>query len=80
MHGLCATLLLESIPCMKRAKRTASSAVVGADLSSSAPPPPDAVEVLACINVMHGTLFKLYPLGAKTPTFDARVKLMARWY
>lgn len=38
----------------------------------------DMVETMACINVMHGTLLKLYPLGAKTPTFNARVNLLAR--
>ena len=77
MHGICATLLLESIPCMKRAKRSSSS-----QMSSSSLPltrfANDAVETMACINVMHGTLLKLYPLGAKTPTFNARVHLMAR--
>lgn len=88
MHGLCATLLLESIPCMKRAKRTAAMAAGGmssgggggggGDHQSSNFVAPDAVEVLACINVLHGTLFKLYPLGAKTPTFNARVNLMRR--
>jgi hypothetical protein len=82
MHGVCANLLLESIPCMKRTKRcctTPSSAGAGAgnDIQQTNSTN-DTVEVMACINVMHGTLLKLYPLGAKTPTFNARVHLFSR--
>lgn len=35
-------------------------------------------QVMACINVMYGTLMKLYPLGAKSPTFNAKVNVMQR--
>lgn len=38
----------------------------------------DPVDVAACVNVLYGTLLKLYPLGAKVPTFNARVVVMAR--
>jgi hypothetical protein len=76
MHGTCANLLLESIPCMKRAKRTTTTA---SGAPATAPSVADPVETMACINVMTGTLLKLYPLGAKTPTFNARVHLMARY-
>lgn len=72
MHGTCANLLLESIPCMKKAKRSCASQAQHPLCFA------DVVETMACINVMHGTLLKLYPLGAKTPTFQARVNLLAR--
>jgi hypothetical protein len=65
MHGVCIGLLLESIPCMKRSKRNRS---LFADSSGDS----SLAEVMACINVMHGTLLKLYPMGAKTPTFKTR--------
>lgn len=73
MNGVCAMLLLESIPCMKRAKR--SSTAFGAQQQQNNH---NATEVLACINVMYGTLFKLYPMGAKAPTFNAKVSIMQR--
>lgn len=79
MHGICASLLLESIPCMKKVKRTAVSST--GDLTHEqhlSAANPTACEVLACINVLHGTLLKLYPLGAKTPTFNAKVNVMQR--
>lgn len=87
MHGVCANLLLESIPCMKRTKRCCNSSYSSSSSSSCFPSGVadcqinhgnDTVEVMACINVMHGTLLKLYPLGAKTPTFNARVHLFSR--
>ena len=36
------------------------------------------VEATACINVLYGTLLKLYSLGAKVPTFKARVAMTSR--
>lgn len=36
------------------------------------------VDVAACINVLFGTILKLYPLGAKVPTFRARVAMTTR--
>ena len=75
MQGICATLLLESIPCMKRAKRNNNHLSLSPKEKKS---PLPVEEIMACINVMHGTLFKLYPLGAKTPTFGARVVMMQR--
>ena len=80
MHGQCANLLVESMPCMRKSKRgvltlmSSSSASDGHLLAEYV----DAVEIMACINVMHGTLLKLYTLGAKTPTFNARVHLLSR--
>lgn len=84
MHGTCANLLLESIPCMKKAKRSSSLSTSTSSQNSSQTMTMtmanscDPVETMACINVMMGTLLKLYPLGAKTPTFNARVHLMSR--
>ena len=81
MHGHCANLLVESMPCMRKSKRgvstlmsLSSASADGNQLAEYV----DAVEIMACINVMHGTLLKLYALGAKTPTFNARVHLLAR--
>ena len=81
MHGPCANLLIESIPCMKKIKRSVAFSSY-ADSSQQQQQQcicTDAVEIAACINVMHGTLLKLYPLGAKTPTFDARCVLYLLW-
>ena len=36
------------------------------------------MDVSACINVLYGTLLKIYPHGAKVPTFTSRVVLMKR--
>ena len=95
-HTLSATLLHDSMPCMKRSKRPlpplasqnvndskavrkqhprvhAASACVSSSSSTG-----DQVDVAACINVLFGTLLKLYPLGAKTPTFKARVAMTTR--
>ena len=36
------------------------------------------VDLCACINVLYGTLLKLYDLGVKTPTFNARVAMTRR--
>lgn len=38
----------------------------------------NAVDVAACVNVLYGTLLKLYSLGAKVPTFRARVAMTTR--
>jgi hypothetical protein len=69
MHSISVGLLLESIPCMKRSKRNRMFFSPGQEQDAAAA---SLTEVMACINVMHGTLLKLYPLGAKTPTFNTR--------
>lgn len=38
----------------------------------------DQVDVASCINVMYGTLLKLYSMGAKVPTFTSRVAMTCR--
>jgi hypothetical protein len=50
----------------------------GVDSSVLPPHTYDPVDVAACINVLYGTLLKLYPLGAKVPTFNAKVVMMGR--
>ncbi len=93
-HTLSATLLHDSLPCMKRSKRPV---VPSAPQSTNQQQPPlprqrmqplspvsecgkgDQVDVAACINVLFGTLLKLYQLGAKTPTFKARVAMTTRY-
>lgn len=70
VDGFCCMLLQESIPCMKRAKR--SIKVTEFDGK------PTPVEMAACINVLHGTLLSLYPRAAKRPTFGVRVRLAWR--
>jgi hypothetical protein len=75
---LCSSLIQESIPCLKRLKKNNSSSSNSAAAASSNTPPAEQVDVCACINVLHGTLLKLYSLGAKVPTFNARVELVSR--
>lgn len=70
VDGLCCSLLQDSIPCMKRAKRS----VKETEFKIS----PTSVEVAACINVLHGTLLSLYPKAARRPTFGARVQMAWR--
>ena len=88
-HTLSCMLLHDSLPCMKRCKRPITTATTAAAkkllAKTTAPPPPEAlgsiinpVDVAACINVLYGTLLKLYPLGAKVPTFKARVAMTTR--
>jgi hypothetical protein len=64
------SLLLETIPCLNRYKRgfkhTYDSNTV------------DSKEVYACIQIMYGSLLKLYPRGSKVPTFCARVNIVRR--
>lgn len=61
MHSVCANLLLESIPCMKRSKRSPAPVATASANDEGAQCSADPVEIMACINVMHGTLLKLYP-------------------
>lgn len=70
IESICCTIIQESIPCLKRAKRTNKSITLF-DV-------PTRHELVACVNVMYGTLLKLYPRGAKKPIFSARVKLARR--
>lgn len=78
MHGICANLLQDSIPCMKRAKRTHNTSSSSSSAKISTNSHANAAEILACLNVMYGTLLKLYPLGAKSPTFNAKVNLVQK--
>lgn len=66
----CASLLHESIPCLKRVKRSQKGFVLKESMGTR--------DVKACISVMFGTILKLYPLGSKTPTFRCRVNMMDR--
>ena len=66
-------LLHDSIPCLKRSKRSCLLASI--DLARQAY---STVDLSVCINVLHGTLLKLYNLGAKVPTFKSRVAMMLR--
>ena len=70
IDGLCCTLLQDSIPCMRRAKRSIKFTVFQS--------PPTNVEVAACINILHGTLLSLYPKAVRRPTFLARVPIAMR--
>lgn len=69
-RSACAVILYESIPCLKRVKRTQKGVHISARCSSE--------EACACISVMYGTMLKLYPLGSKTPTFGSRVTYLNR--
>lgn len=69
MDGVCAALLQEGIPCLRRAKRNNKLVDPGCIHHH---------ELVACINTMHGTLLKLYPLGAKRPIFTARKRILQR--
>jgi hypothetical protein len=64
------SLLLETIPCLNRYKRGFKHTY---DAQSVTP-----IEVQSCLQIMHGTLLKLYPRGSKTPTFGARVNMVYR--
>ena len=88
-HTLSCMLLHDSLPCMKRCKRPVATSAAApkqlAKTTAAALPPPEVlgrsinpVDVAACINVLYGTLLKLYPLGAKVPTFKARVAMTTR--
>lgn len=72
VDGLLGFLLQDGLPCLKKAKR--SQKVV------EFRHPPTPVEVSACVNVLHGTLLALYPLGAKRPTFSTRVAIARRMH
>lgn len=82
---LCSALMQESIPCMKRSKKahcSGASSATGLKASASQDgqqkKPVSKIDASACINVLYGTLLKLYTLGAKVPTFNARVELVFR--
>jgi hypothetical protein len=70
IQGICCAILQESIPCLKRAKRRKESTWCVNEVSRS--------DLLACINILHGTMLKLYPVGTKQPTFSARVNITYR--
>jgi hypothetical protein len=70
IDGLCCTLLQDSIPCMKKAKRSIKSNVFQTS--------PTNAEITACINILHGTLLSLYPRAVRRPTFSARVPMSMR--
>ena len=104
MNLLCTALLQDSIPCLRKSKRScfpslqhggsSGQAAGGRSLEGSTPPAKKGVvdgsvlqqqqqghsynhvDVSACINILYGTLLKLYPLGAKVPTFTSRRVLM----
>jgi hypothetical protein len=63
-------ILHDSIPCLKNSKRTRHSIETCKDENRS--------HLMACINIMHGTLLKLYPIGIKTPPFTTKVNLVSR--
>lgn len=67
---LCASLFHESIPCLKRVKKTQKGIKIESNCSDE--------EANACISLMYGTLLKLYNLGSKSPTFIAKVRLTGR--
>jgi hypothetical protein len=64
------SLLLETIPCLNRYKRGFKHTY---DANTVTP-----IEVHACLQILYGTLLKLYPRGSKTPTFTARVNIVSR--
>jgi hypothetical protein len=68
--SICCALIQDSIPCMKRAKRSQK----GIEFRQ----PVGAVEITACINVVLGSLLGIYPRGVKRPIFQARVRLYGR--
>jgi hypothetical protein len=85
VNGLCTTLLQDSIPCLRRSKRTTNylSMILcesdkGSGNSAKGHLLYNPVIVAACVNVLFGTLLKLYNLGAKTPTFKSRVAMTSR--
>jgi hypothetical protein len=70
LQGICCSILQDSIPCLKRTKRRKETTWA----CEHAP----TYDVIACLNILHGTLLKLYPNAAKQPTFTARVNLVHR--
>jgi len=69
-NSWCTSLLQETIPCLNRYKRGFKHTY---DIESV-----DVQEVRACIQIMYGSLLKLYPRGSKTPIFRARVNIVCR--
>jgi hypothetical protein len=63
-------VLHDSIPCLKNSKRTRQSIETNENEHRS--------HLMACINIMHGTLLKLYPMGIKTPPFTTKVNIVSR--
>lgn len=70
-HGLCCVILQESIPCLKRCKRSNRPMQFIHELCSQA-------EVSAIINMLHGTLLALYPRALNSQTYPCRVQLAWR--
>jgi hypothetical protein len=64
------SLLLETIPCLNRYKRGFKHTYDANTVTHT--------EVLSCIQIMYGTLLKLYPRGSKTPTFAARTNIVSK--
>lgn len=69
MDNVCCLMLQEGIPCLRRAKRT--TRVISTENMQHH-------ELVACVNIMHGTLLMLYNMGAKRPIFTARVAILRR--
>lgn len=69
-NSLCVSILYDSIPCLSKCKR-------GVKYTTLLQPPLHS-EVQACVQIMYGTLLKLYPRCSKTPTFNARVNMAYR--
>lgn len=75
--SIASALIHDSIPCIKRVKKHQGSQACGGG-SSSGSGSSETVELACCINVLFGTLLKLYERGAKVPTFTSRVAMTAR--
>lgn len=70
LDSACACILHESIPCLKRVKRSQKGLSLKGCYSKE--------DLSACIAVLYGSTMKLYPLGYKAPTFRSRVVMMDR--
>jgi hypothetical protein len=68
--SMCSTFVEDSIPCMKRAKRSSK----GIDLKRAV----SSVESTTCLNVVMGGLMAIYPRSVRRPTFQCRVNIYGR--
>lgn len=68
---VCSVMLQDSIPGLKRNKRTQQSVLTGIL-------EPSRMDCTVCLRVMLATLLKLYSRGAKRPIFSARVTILRR--
>ena len=76
-----ALLLHDSIPCVKRLKKHVVASAAGDQQQQqlqNQQQQHSIVDLACCINVLFGTLLKLYDRGAKVPTFTSRVALASR--